>query len=391
MTPMTEIEKLKDGVYEKVMSRRFAEVLKEALAEDQVRAEEEDVDAEEAVGYLSSYLQQVIRLCLKDIADRDEENSVDHQLALTNELIASLAKKTEELGGGQEVANAPFLLRSLEHKKNTLLPRRWERPATSLTRSFLFTNSKKDVSMVHELTKEIASSDRIDFLISFIRFSGLQLLLPALRLFTARGGHLRIVTTTYMGATDPKAIEVLASLPHTEVRISYDVKETRLHAKSYMFYRESGYSTAYIGSSNLSHAAIAEGMEWNMKVTAQDQPHIIDKMSATFETYWHSEDFTPTSPKKMRKNSVALSIGNAGGAAGQMPPPMLLTSSRTPTSRRYWMHLIQSGTAKIAGTILSSPLQARERQRSPPSTIADLPPREKKGRASSSSLIGKRS
>lgn len=248
MTPMTEIEKLKDGVYEKVMSRRFAEVLKEALTEDQVRAE--DVDAEEAVGYLSSYLQQLIRLCLKDIADRDEENSVDHQLALTNELIASLAKKTEELGGGQEVANAPFLLRSLEHKKNTLLPRRWERPATSLTRSFLFTNSKKDVSMVHDLTKEIASSDRIDFLISFIRFSGLQLLLPALRLFTARGGHLRIVTT------------------------------------------------AYIGSSNLSHAAIAEGMEWNMKVTAQDQPHIIDKMSATFETYWHSEDFTFYEPQK---------------------------------------------------------------------------------------------
>ena len=96
MTPMIEIEKLKDGVYEKVMSRRFAEVLREALAEDQVRAEEEDVDAEEAVGYLSSYLQRVIRLCLKDIADRDEENSVDHQLALTNELIASLAKKTEE-------------------------------------------------------------------------------------------------------------------------------------------------------------------------------------------------------------------------------------------------------------------------------------------------------
>ena len=298
MTSMTEIENLKDGVYEKVMSRRFAEVLQEALAEDQVRAEEEEVDAEEAVGYLSTYLQQVIRLCLKDIADRDAEDSVAHQLALTNELIASLAQKTAELGGGQEVANAPFLLKSLEHKRNTLQPRLWERPATSLTRSFLFTNSQKDVSMVHELTKEIASSDRIDFLISFIRFSGLQLLLPALRLFTARGGHLRVVTTTYMGATDPKAIEVLAALPHTEVRISYDVKETRLHAKSYMFYRESGYSTAYIGSSNLSHAAIAEGMEWNMKVTAQDQPHIIDKMRATFETYWHSEDFTPYEPKK---------------------------------------------------------------------------------------------
>ena len=78
MIPMTEIEKLKDGVYEKVMSRRFAEVLKKALAEDQVRAEEEDVDAEEAVGYLSSYLQRVIRLCLKDIADRDEATTSWH-------------------------------------------------------------------------------------------------------------------------------------------------------------------------------------------------------------------------------------------------------------------------------------------------------------------------
>lgn len=113
MIPMTEIEKLKDGVYEKVMSRRFAEVLKEALAEDQVRAEEEDVDAEEAVGYLSSYLQQVIRLCLKDIADRDEENSVDHQLALTNELItcrkaAPFSSKSRHRNGYSKISPAAF-------------------------------------------------------------------------------------------------------------------------------------------------------------------------------------------------------------------------------------------------------------------------------------------
>ena len=122
MTPMTEIEKLKDGVYEKVMSRRFAEVLKEALAEDQVRAEEEDVDAEEAVGYLSSYLQQVIRLCLKDIADRDEENSVDHQLALTNELItyqkaAPFSSKSRHRNGYSKISPAAF------GKMNTTL--RW--------------------------------------------------------------------------------------------------------------------------------------------------------------------------------------------------------------------------------------------------------------------------
>lgn len=145
--------------------------------------------------------------------------------------------------------------------------------------------------MVHELQREIASSDRIDMLVSFIRFSGLSMILPYLREFTQRGGHLRVVTTTYMGATDPKAIVELSKLDHTDIRISYNVKETRLHAKSYMFHRNSGYSTAYVGSSNLSHAAIAEGMEWNMKVTAYDLPRILEKMKATFETYWHSFDF----------------------------------------------------------------------------------------------------
>lgn len=303
---MSEPKDLQDGIYEKVMSVRFAKALEEAVAARQVWAAREDVDSQEAVGYLSKYIEKLVRISLKEIADENGEDSIGREVALTNSLVKKLVQHIENLGEGHEVEEHAFLLKSLEHQRNKIQEKKWQRPSTSIARSFLFTNSQNDVSMVHELQKEIASADRIDMLVSFIRFSGLSMILPYLKSFTAQGGELRVVTTTYMGATDPKAIDVLSQLPHTEVRISYNVKETRLHAKSYMFHRNSGYSTAYVGSSNLSHAAIAEGMEWNMKVTEQDLPNIIEKMRATFLTYWHSDEFQPYHPEDKEKLIQAI-------------------------------------------------------------------------------------
>ncbi len=94
-----------------------------------------------------------------------------------------------------------------------------------------------------------------------------------------------------MGASDPEAVEWLAKQPGFTIKVSYDTSRTRLHAKAYHFQRKTGFSSAYIGSANMSHAAMTSGLEWTMKVTSQDMPHILDRFGAEFESYWSSDEF----------------------------------------------------------------------------------------------------
>ncbi|MEZ5555062.1 phospholipase D-like domain-containing protein [Haliea sp.] len=145
--------------------------------------------------------------------------------------------------------------------------RRSVRPATPLSTSILLTGQRGDPPLEHELRAEMATADRVDILVSFIKWSGLRLLRPAFESLVGSGVRVRIISTSYMGASDPEALEWLASQPNIEVRLSYDTGGTRLHAKAYQFIRDTGFSTAYIGSANMSHAAMTSGLEWTVKVT----------------------------------------------------------------------------------------------------------------------------
>ena len=241
---------------------------------------------------LAQYLADVVQKALDNVIDNGGDISA--QIALTNQIVDLIQTTTEEadfasMGVAQRAEQLLALLR--ENDPRLLLGKTaadMERPETSVAQSSLFTGAIHEPQMFSELKKEINSADQIEMLVSFIKWSGLRLIMDELREFTQNGGQLRIITTSYMGATDIKAIEELSKLPNTEIKVSYDTKRTRLHAKTYVFYRDTGFTTAYVGSSNLSNAAISSGLEWNVKVTAKDLPSTIQKIIATFDSYWNS-------------------------------------------------------------------------------------------------------
>ncbi len=287
---------LKLGIYEEIISKQLkAELF--GIDDHQFGFETEKLDVEEARKMLSSYISLITRKALKFVRDNesDDEEALLRQVQTCNEIIAILSQKLDEDEfQALHIEEEGEVLTSIYSKINTLKKLKSEkiiRPVTSISQSSLFTGSNFEPNMLSELKKEILSSDRIDFLVSFIKWSGLRCIIEELQKFTDNGGTLNVITTSYMEATDYKAILELSKLKHTEIRISYDSARTRLHAKAYLFKRETGFSTAYIGSSNLSNAAITSGLEWNLKVTERDSFDIIKKFKATFESYWNDNEF----------------------------------------------------------------------------------------------------
>ncbi|MFB0920317.1 MAG: DUF3427 domain-containing protein, partial [Oscillospiraceae bacterium] len=297
---------LQPGLYEQIINKRLGEELDVAVDKLQSVA---PIDEAEAAKVLSKYISEVIEKSLDNV--RDSGGDVQSQIELVNKIVATIIGETGESAfDSLEVDHRAQQLLALLNKENSVyaLNEKAEivRPETSIAQSSLFTGAIHEPSMYSELKKEIVSSDSIDMLVSFIKWSGLRLIMDELHAFTMRGGKLRIITTSYMGATDPKAIEELRQLPCTEIMVSYDTKRTRLHAKTYVFYRNTGFTTAYVGSSNLSNVAMSSGLEWNVKVTAKDQPETISKIGATFESYWNSSEFELYSEEEKQRLVSAL-------------------------------------------------------------------------------------
>jgi len=281
---------MKPGLYDDLVTQSLIHEI-ERLKTDGIVPLFGKVEPAQLPDYLTRFLAAQLTKAIRIYGPND----ATRQIELANAVIESISSKSEDLA---------FLLneriaRTDEHdvlEELAATDKPSPRPLTELSASSLLTGAPGLPQLGREIELELATADRCDMLVAFVKSGGMRLLREPLRRFTERGGVLRLITTSYMGASDPAVVEELAKLPNTEIRINYDTHAARLHAKAYFFHRDSGLSTAYIGSANLSHAAMTSGLEWTVKCAARELPHLFRRCAAEFSGYWENPSFEPYDP-----------------------------------------------------------------------------------------------
>lgn len=268
------------GLYSAVRTSRLEQLLAERLELEPTYA---PIPAASLPGVLARHVAVVVRRELGHRSPVQQQEMVNHILEL--------------YGTEDDVLVALDELVAV-HRPAEFRARRYLRPQTPLAETNLLTNARSELTMGQELQAELASADQVDLICAFIKFAGIRVIKEQLTHLREDGIPIRILTTTYCGVTERRALDMLVRDIGAEVRVCYDELTTRLHAKAWLIKRDSGYHTGYVGSSNLSHSALIDGLEWNVRISAVATPGLITKFAATFETYWNDPSFEHYDPDR---------------------------------------------------------------------------------------------
>ncbi len=274
------------GLHESLVTNELQAVLDLA---SELTADIANVDTADQAHVLARHVYELTRRALEGRTDPDR------RLGLLNELVALLdAPESSVIAPARQLRSLTLPAAPGAFRIESV------RPKTPLSEAALLTNSAGEPNLGAELRAEIDTADEVDLLCAFVKWHGLRLLEDELGRLRRRGAPLRVITTTYMGATERGALDRLVRELGAEVRIQYDAARTRLHAKAWMFRRETRYDTAYVGSSNLSRAALLDGVEWNVRLSRVATPSLLEKFRATFDTYWNDASFELYDPDRDR-------------------------------------------------------------------------------------------
>ncbi|HEX4856412.1 MAG TPA: DEAD/DEAH box helicase family protein, partial [Limnobacter sp.] len=284
---------MKNGPYDLLIT----DSLKQALSGRSAFKESLQNNPDAISGYLVEFFSRNLQDLFEGIAGESADKAAA-QIRLINDLLRHVQQLAAIKASDAVPAEVEVLRWLGDHGADAKLPQ------TGLRHPWLFTAGRGTPSLLNELRTEMGSCDRLDILVSFITMSGLRKIRDVLDTITAQnatgrqGTTIRILTTTYMAATEKKALDELALLPGCLVKVSLDGRRTRLHAKAWMFHRDTGFGTAYVGSANLSAAAMTGGLEWTVKFSQREQAALFERAHANFETLWEDAEFQPYHPEQ---------------------------------------------------------------------------------------------
>ena len=293
---------LSDGLYDSVITQKLLDQLSD------VEHSKVEVGSDELDEYLSRHLELQVNQALRQLTEPVEK------LRFVNEILELIDAESSPIAIKE-------ILKSVLNRVDADRTQVSSTPEIPLSQLSLLTNAKGDPAIGSELPKELLSADSVDILMAFIKQTGLNILFDSLKKLKNRGVPVRLLTSAYIGATERKALDQLVRDLGVEVKVDYLARANRLHAKAWMINRTTGFSTAFVGSSNISDPALISGLEWNVRLSEVRSPEVLDKMAATFESYWNSPDFEPYDPESdSEKLDEALAR-----ASGKYEGPQSLT------------------------------------------------------------------
>jgi superfamily II DNA or RNA helicase/HKD family nuclease len=315
---------LPNGLYDLLLTNRITSALATLNPSDS----DVSVLKVDASITLADAITRQLASILQDLPG-DTSDKTKRQLELVNELLVAMRLRLAAESGSDVplaadvvdlIASPLQVLKAIRRDHQFPVP-----PEIGLSVPWLFTAGKGSPSLLQEIRRELASSDQVDILVSFITVSGVRKLQDILQQITAKGARgasstrIRVLTTTYTGATEARALDELARLPGCEVRVSLDGRRTRLHAKAWLFQRKTGFGSAYVGSANLSGAALTGGLEWTVKLTQRAQESLFARAVAHFETLWADSEFQHYDPDNVEhRQALAAALGRE--SFGSEPP-----------------------------------------------------------------------
>jgi HKD family nuclease len=277
---------MEEGLYESLMTKHLRRVIDGARIRE-IDSQIDDVDGADQPHVLARHVAAAVERALA-VVRRPED-----RVRLINEVLRVLDAARDD----DWVVGQPRMLMAIlaTADAESGVP---ARPATPLSEAALLTNSHGEPNLGGELRAELDSADEVDLLCAFVKWHGLRVLESQLARLKERDAPLRVITTTYVGATERLALDRLVRDFGADVQIQYDALRTRLHAKAWLFRRRTEFDTAYVGSSNLSRSALLDGVEWNVRLSRVATPALLEKFRATFDTYWNDATFERYDPDR---------------------------------------------------------------------------------------------